>query len=132
METLYRIAHDEEQTGPIILKKLPEGRHNSCMNSLLIGLPQTHDQDAAMRLVAVRGEALVCRDKYPLLALSKRPQLIIRQALSRCASEIENIMSQRPEFVDRDVGDVFIDENLHGASTTSSSGVTCSSASDAA
>jgi hypothetical protein len=53
MDTLHRVAHHHEQTGPIGLRELPESSHDPGMNPLLVWLPQTHDQDAVMVFVTV-------------------------------------------------------------------------------
>ncbi len=53
MDNLNRVAHDDEQSRPIALSELPERSHDPRMDPLLIRLSQTHDQDAAMLLVAV-------------------------------------------------------------------------------
>ena len=53
MDTLHRVPHDDEQTGPLAFCELPERSHNPRMNPLLVGLSQAHDQDAVVLLVAV-------------------------------------------------------------------------------
>lgn len=53
MDTLHRIAHDDEESGPIALSELPECGHDPDMNPLLVGLSQAHHQEAIMRLVPV-------------------------------------------------------------------------------
>ena len=53
MDTLHRVTHDDEQTGPIALSELLECSHDSGMNPLLVRLSQTHDQDTVMLFVAV-------------------------------------------------------------------------------
>jgi len=53
MDTLHPVAHDDEQTRPIALRELPERSHDPRMNPLLVGLSQTHNQDAVVLLVAV-------------------------------------------------------------------------------
>ncbi len=70
MDTLHRIAHDQQQTRPIALRPLPKRSQNVCVNSLFVGLLQTNDEDAVMRLVAVFREILVRRDENPLVCLS--------------------------------------------------------------
>jgi len=132
VDTLNRIAHNYEQAGPIVFGELAERRHNPRVNPLFVGLAQSHDQDAAMLLVAVLGEALVRRDEHPLLGLSKCPKHVVEHPLSLSATNVENVASHRPEFVNGDFRDVLVHQNPHWASTTSSNGVTCSSASEAA
>src|SRR5437773_10602525 len=97
MDTLDRVAHDDEQAGPIALSELPECHHDPCVNPLLVWLPQTHHQDAAMLLVAVLGETLVRGDQHPLLSLSKRPKLVVEHPLPLSAADVENIVYHRPE-----------------------------------
>src|SRR5436190_22969989 len=63
MDTLHRVAHDDEQAGPIVLSELLECPHDPCVNPLFVWPPQTHHQDAAMRLVAMLGETLVRGDQ---------------------------------------------------------------------
>ena len=53
MDTLHGVAHDEEQARPVALSKLCEGDHYAQVNALLVGLPQTHDENSVMVLTAV-------------------------------------------------------------------------------
>ena len=45
MDTLHRVAHDDEQSGPIAFRELPECGHDPHMNPLLVGLSQAHHQE---------------------------------------------------------------------------------------
>ena len=129
MHTLNRIAHDQEQTGPMVFGELAKRRHNPRVNSLFVGLAHSHYQDAEMLLVAVLGKAFVRRDEHPLLGLSKWPKHVVEHPRPLGAANVENVVSHRPEFVNGDFWDVLVHQNPHWASTTSSNGVTCSSAS---
>jgi hypothetical protein len=53
MDTLHSVAHHHEQAWPTALRKVPKRGHDPRMNALLVGLSQTHDQEAEARLIPV-------------------------------------------------------------------------------
>ncbi len=66
-----------------------------------------------MVFIAVLGETLVGGNEHPPLALRERPKLIVEHPLALGAPDVENVVSQRPEFVDGDVRDVLVHQNPH-------------------
>jgi hypothetical protein len=83
-------------------------------------------------LVTVLRKSLVGRDEHASLCLSQIPQFLITDTLTRRPTDVQYIVSSGPEGGDGDIRNVFVDQNLHLATTASSSGVICSSAREAA
>ena len=132
VDALHDVSHHNEKSRPFGLGKLRHCGHDSCMNALFVWLPESHDENSAVFLVAVFRETLVRSNEHPVLRLGERPQLVIEQALLRCSAEVQHRMAGSAECLDGEIGDVFIDENFHLASTAASSGVISSSAREAA
>ncbi len=101
------------------------------MDFRLVGLAQANNQNPVMAFSPMLREALIGRDKQALFAKKSRPKHVIIHALIGGASNVENVVTQPAQFLNRSAGDVLIHENLHSEPTVSR-GVTCSSASDAA
>jgi len=121
MDALHRVAHDDEQTRPLPLWERPERSHDSCVNTLLVGLSQTHNQKTTMLLIAVFRKTFVRRNERPLFGLGQGPKLVVEHPLAFGAPDIKNVVSHRPEFLNGNVRDVLVDQNLHEVRTTSSS-----------
>jgi len=85
-----------------------------------------------MPLIAVLCKSLVRRDEHASLGLSKPPKLVIEDSLSRSAANVSYVMARSAKCIGGDGRDVLVHEDFHLVSTKSSSGVTCSSASEAA
>jgi len=77
-------------------------------------------------------EPLVGRYQQALFPLRHLPQCVILHPFICSATNITDVMAQHAQCSDSHEGDMLINEDFHTSPDKTSSGVTCSSASDAA
>jgi hypothetical protein len=129
---LDAVTHDDEQSWPFFFRELAHGCQDTLMNLQAIRLTETYNKNPEMRLVPVANESFVGRYEHSLFVLHAPPKNVVGRPFVRCAADIDNVVTQGAQVPRSPGGHVLVHEDLHGDRPVDYSGVTCSSAREAA
>jgi len=96
-----------------------------------VWLSKTHNQDTVVHLASVLCKPLICCNQQSAFFLCHFPENIIINTLIFRAADIQYMVTHLTQSPDGHQRYVFVNKNFHVQHANASTGVTCSSASDA-
>jgi len=90
---LNHIAHDKEQSVPILIRKLPNRSHYPFVNLPFIRLMQSYNENSKMRYATIMNKTFISSNQKSVFVLSFLSQQIVRDSLVIRATNIQDVMS---------------------------------------